>query len=130
MTEIQAVALWVGLHVLLMFFLKGRAGMTRAKTKVDFGDGDNELMQRALRVQGNAVEDVPIAMIGLVVLGQLAAPIWLLHVLGGTMFVSRSLHAFGLGGKSGFSIGRLVGTLGSVLVLLGTGAACIWFAIQ
>lgn len=128
MTDIQTVALWVGLHVLLMFFLKGNAGATRGKTKVNFGDGGNEVMQRALRVQGNAVEDVPIAMIGLVMLGQLAAPIWLLHALGGTMFASRILHAAGLGGNSGFSLGRLLGTLGSVIVLLATGIACLWYA--
>jgi len=129
MTNLETVTLWVGLHVLLMLALKFNAGATRGKTKVNFGDGDNEIMQRALRVQGNAVEDVPIAMIGLVMLSQLAAPIWLLHALGGTMFVSRVLHALGLGKSSGVSAGRLIGTIGSVLVLLATGIACLWYAL-
>jgi len=134
MDTMQTVGLWVGLHVLLLLFLKGKAGSTRGKagstrgkTKVNFGDGNNEQMQQALRVQGNAVEDVPIAMIGLIMLGVLTAPIWLLHTLGGTMFVSRILHAYGLGKSSGYSFGRLVGTLRSMIAQLAIGIACLWF---
>lgn len=129
MTNIEAVALWVGLHVLLMLYLKGFVGATRGKTKVNFGDGADERMQRAIRVQGNAVEDVPIAIAGLIMLGQLAAPIGLLHALGGVLFVSRILHAAGLSGSAGFTKGRLIGTLGSIIVLLVTGIACIWLAL-
>lgn len=130
MTELQAVGLWVGLNVLLMFFLKGNTGRIRAKTKVDIGAGDSEQMQRAMRVQGNAVEDVPVALIGLGALGLMTAPIMLIHGLGGVLFASRVLHAAGLGGKGGFSFGRFAGTLGSVLVLLVTGIACLWYAFQ
>lgn len=129
MTEIQAAGLWVGLHVLLMLFLKMRAGATRGRTKINFGDGGNEDMQRSLRVQGNAVEDVPIAIIGIGVLALMSAPILLIHGLGGVLLVSRILHAVGLGGSSGFSFGRLAGTLGSVIVMLVTGGACIYFAV-
>lgn len=130
MTPIEAAGLWAGLHVLLMLFLKLRAGATRARTKVNFGDGGNEDMQRALRVQGNAVEDVPIALIGIGALAYMAAPIMLIHGLGGVLLVSRVLHALGLGGSSGFSIGRFAGTIGSLVVLLATGGACLYFALQ
>jgi len=120
MTEIQAVGLWVGLNVLLMFFLKGATGRTRAKTKVDFGAGDNEQMQRMMRVQGNAVA----------ALGFMSAPLMLLHGLGGGLFVSRVLHAMGLGKSGGFSIGRVLGTIGTFLVFLIAGVSCIWFALH
>lgn len=130
MEPIQAAGLWIGLHVLLMFFLKGRVGATRARTKVNFGDGDNELMQRMMRVQGNAVEDVPIGVIGIGALGLMAAPVLLIHGLGALLFGSRILHMIGLGGSSGTSFGRLAGTIGSVLALIVTGGACIWFAFQ
>lgn len=129
MTTLEAVGLWVGLNVLLMFFLKGMAGYTRSKTKVDYGAGDNERMQRMLRVQGNAVEDVPIALIGLGALGLMSAPVVLIHGLGGGLLASRILHVAGLGSKGGISFGRVAGTAGSVLVLLVTGIACLWFAL-
>jgi len=128
MTTLEAVGLWVGLNVILMLFLKGAVGFTRGKTKVDFGAGDNDRMQRMMRVQGNAVEDVPIALLGLGALGLMSAPVMLIHGLGGALLASRLLHATGLGSKGGFTFGRLAGTLGSVLVLLVTGVACIWYA--
>ncbi len=128
MSELETVGLWVGLNVLLMFCLKGAVGRTRSQTKVDFGAGDNDQMQRMLRVQGNAVEDIPIALIGLGALGLMSAPVLLLHILGGGLFVSRVLHALGLGGAGGFSLGRLLGTIGSILILLVTGVSCIWLA--
>lgn len=130
MSHYEVTALWVGLNLLLMLFLKGAVGRTRGQTKVDFGAGDNEKMQRMMRVQGNAVEDMPIALIGLGALALMSAPIMLLHGLGGGLFISRLLHAIGLGGKGGFSFGRVAGTIGTILVFLVTGIACIWFALN
>ena len=130
MNELQAAALWVGLHILLMGYLKLRVGATRSKTKVGFGDGDNEQMQRSLRVQGNAVEDVPITLIGLVMLALVTAPLWLIHAAGGVLLGSRLLHAFGLGKSSGVTFGRLVGTLGSVIAMVAVAIGCIYFSFQ
>ena len=130
MTELQAAARWVGLHILLMGYLKLRVGATRGKTKVNFGDGDNEQMQRSLRVQGNAVEDVPVTLIGLVMLALVTAPLSLIHAVGGVLLVSRVLHAFGLGKSSGLTFGRLVGTLGSIIAMLAVAIGCIYFSIQ
>lgn len=128
MESMEAVGLWIGLNVLLMMVLKGAVGRTRAKTKVDFGAGENDNMARMMRVQGNAVEDVPIALIGLSVLGFMSAPLMLLHGLGASLFISRILHASGLGGKGGVTFGRVAGTIGSIFVLLITGVACVWLA--
>lgn len=128
MTSFEALALWVGLHVLLMAGLKLRVGATRIRTKVDYGGGEDALMQRMLRVQGNAVEDVPIALLGLGALAFAGGPVWMIHMLGGLLFAARSSHAFGLGGKAGASKGRFIGTVGSLLVLLLTGGACLYFA--
>ena len=130
MTQIQAATLWVGLHVLLMLFLKLRVGAVRSRTKVSFGDGDNEDMQRAIRVQGNAVEDVPVTLVGLIVLALVPAPLWLVHGAGGVLLVSRVLHALGLGKSSGITFGRLAGTIGSVLATLAVAIGCLYFAFQ
>lgn len=129
MTAIAAATLYAGLFGLLMILLKGNVGRVRTSEKVGFGDGNNEALQRAIRVQGNAVEDVPVVLVGLLALGLMNAPVLLIHGLGATFLVARILHAIGLGGSSGGSPGRLFGTLLTLIVMLVTAGACIWFAL-
>ena len=122
MTSMQAAVLYAGLFVILFILLKANVGRVRNSEKVMFGDGANERLQRAQRVQGNAVEDVPVTLLGLIGLAALAAPVWLIHGLGA------ALHAVGLGGSSGGSPGRMWGTLLTLVVMLATGVACLWYA--
>ncbi|MBD3771765.1 MAG: MAPEG family protein [Rhodobacterales bacterium] len=129
MTSMQAATLYAGLFCLLMLILKANVGRVRTKHKVGFGDGGSQPLQRSLRVQGNAVEDVPVVLFGLLGLGALAAPVLLIHGLGASFLVGRILHAVGLGGSSGSSFGRSVGTLITALVMLATVIACIWYAV-
>ncbi|MBI1400188.1 MAPEG family protein [Hyphomonas sp.] len=129
MTAIAAATLYAGLFGLLMILLKGNVGRVRTSEKVGFGDGNNEALQRAIRVQGNAVEDVPVVLVGLLALGLMNAPVVLIHGLGATFLVARILHAIGLGGSSGGSPGRMFGTLLTLIVMLITAGACIWFAL-
>ncbi len=129
MSAFEAVTLYTGLFVALFWLLKMNCGRVRVATKVDFGEGDSEAMRRAMRIQGNAVEDVPIILLGLYGLAALSAPIVLIHILGAGFFVARILHALGLGGAKGFGWGRLVGTLGTVLTFLVTAGSCLWFAL-
>lgn len=129
MTAIEAAILYTALCLILMLALKINVGRVRAKEKVMFGDGGKEPVQRAQRVQGNAVEDVPVTLVGLVGLALLSAPVWLVHALGATLFLARVLHAVGLGGSSGGSPGRMWGTLLSLIVMLATALACLWYVV-
>jgi len=130
MTGFEAAALYVGLGVLLLMLLKMNVGRVRTGEKIAFGDGANERLQRSMRVQGNAIEDVPITLLGIMALAMLNAPVILIHVLGATLIVARILHAVGLSQSAGTTFGRLVGTLGSVLVMLVTAGSVIWFSID
>lgn len=125
MTPIEAAILYAGLFILL----KVNVGRVRSAEKIIFGDGANERLQRAQRVQGNAVEDVPVTLIGIVGLGVLSAPVLLIHGLGALFLIGRILHAVGLGGSSGGSPGRMFGTLLTAIVMLVTGVSCLWFAL-
>ena len=129
MTAIAAATLYFGLFGFLMLALKLNVGRVRTAEKVGFGDGNNEALQRAIRAQGNAVEDVPIVLLGLAGLAALSGPVLLIHGLGASFLVARILHAVGLGGSSGASFGRLVGTLVTLIVKLVTAGACVWFAL-
>lgn len=129
MTSIEAVVLYSGLFVLLFLGLKLNAGRVRVATKVNFGEGGSDPMVQAMRVQGNAVEDVPITLLGLYGLAALSAPVVLIHVLGASFLFFRVAHAVTLGKGTGAGLGRLIGTIGTVLVMLVTGGACIWYAV-
>ena len=129
MTGFEAVTLYAGLFVILFVALKLNAGRVRASEKINFGEGGNDPMRQAMRVQGNAVEDVPITMLGLYGLAGLGAPVTLIHVLGGGFVVSRILHATGLSAKGGSGMGRLIGTIGTLLIMLVTGGAAVWLAV-
>lgn len=129
MTSIEAAILYAGLFIILFILLKGNVGRVRSAEKIIFGDGANERLQRAQRVQGNAVEDVPVTLIGIIGLGLLSAPVLLIHGLGALFLIGRILHAVGLGGSSGGSPGRMFGTLLSLLVMLATGGGCLWYAL-
>ena len=129
MTGFEAATLYIGLSVIVMMGLKLNAGRVRAGAKVSIGDGGNEALQRAMRTQANAVEDVPIALIGLLALASLSAPVALIHGLGGSFVAARALHGLGMGGAKGLGWGRMVGTMGTMLVMLTTAGSCLWFAL-
>lgn len=129
MSALEAVTLYTGLLALLFLALKINTGRVRSGESISIGDGGSENMQRAMRVQANAIEDVPIVLLGLYGLAALAAPVMLIHALGGGLVFARLLHALGMGGAPGFGKGRMIGTLASVLILLITGGACLWYAL-
>ena len=129
MTPIAATTLYLGLFGLLMLILKLNVGRVRASKRINLGDGNDESMQRAIRVQGNAIEDVPVVLLGLVGLGLLEAPVLLIHGIGATFLVARVLHAVGLGGMPGLGVGRLIGTFLSLIAILITAGACVWYAL-
>lgn len=129
MNSTEAVVLYAGLFVLLFIGLKLNAGRVRVATKVNFGEGASDPMTQAMRVQGNAVEDVPITLLGLYGLAALSAPVIMIHILGASFLVFRLAHAVTLGSGTGSGLGRFVGTMGTLLVMLVTGGACIYFAI-
>lgn len=129
MTGFEAVTLYLGLFGLLFAVLKMNCGRVRMATQVNYGEGDNEAMAKAMRVQANAIEDVPIVLLGLIGLASLLAPVALIHALGGTFFVGRVLHAVGLSSATGTGLPRLLGTIISLFTIIITGGACLWFAL-
>lgn len=124
MTSAQAAALNIGLLIVLMLGLKMYVGNRRAFHKMASGD-TNPDFSRATRVQLNAVEDVPVLMIGIAGLALLGMPAWYIHMVGLVLLVARILHATGLASSGGFSFGRLAGTIGTMLVYLAVAGALL-----
>ena len=114
----------IGLLILLMLGLKMYVGARRGQLKLPSGE-TNPDFNRATRVQLNAVEDVPVLMVGIAGLAMLGMPAWYIHMCGLVLLVSRILHATGLASSSGVSVGRLVGTLGTMLAFLAIAGALL-----
>lgn len=104
-------ALWAGLFGILLMFLSGRVVNARNREKILFGDGGSVVLLQHIRVQANFVEYVPLGLLLLLTLELNGAAPLLLNALGGSLFVARLLHAFGLARASGTSFGRFVGTV-------------------
>jgi uncharacterized protein len=110
--------LFASVHVLLMLLLAARVVVHRRSQKIGIGDGGDYRLLRKVRAHGNFVEYVPMAllMLGLLELSGLPA-LWL-WAFGGSLLIARLLHAFGLSRKSGYSPGRMFGTLSTWIVLV------------
>ena len=110
-------ALYAGLNGLLALFLAIRVSMTRAKKKIDLGDGGDQQLLQTIRVHGNNAEYLALILVLLALIEALGAPVIALHVLGIALTLGRVLHAQGLASKTGPSFGRIVGQTATWLVL-------------
>ncbi|AWB67750.1 glutathione metabolism protein [Saccharobesus litoralis] len=85
-------ALLTLLYIRLCFIVIGH----RKRLLVAIGDGGDKQLARAIRVQGNFAEYVPIALILLFLAEYNQLPTWLLHGAGGCLLIGRLLHAVGV----------------------------------
>jgi len=129
MTEFQAVSLYVGANLLIILILGINVIRYRRSTQTSLGHGDNEALERAARAHANASEWTPGALIGLVLMALIGAPMLAIHALGMSLTVARGLHGWGLSSNSGTSFGRLIGTAMTLLVYLGLGVGLIGHAV-
>lgn len=129
MTSIEAAGLWAGLNALLLVVLSARVGAARFKNRVNLGDGGHPDMIKAIRTQGNYIEYAPAAVGGLVLMALLDAAPAMVHGFGAAFLFGRIAHLLGLG-LGVWPQGRFVGTLLTMLTLIGTGGVLIWLALR
>ena len=90
------------------------------------GAGGDSGLERAIRVDGNFAEYVPLILILMALNELLGASSWLLHACGGVFVLGRTVHAAGLSRQSGLSKGRFYGTFATWVVLLVMSLSAIW----
>src|SRR3546814_159705 len=89
--------LYAALCGLLLMVLSVRVILLRRALKVGLGDGDQPVLRRAIRVQANCVEYVPLALILLLLLEvSHQVPAVALHGLGLLLIIGRIAHALGV----------------------------------
>lgn len=122
--------LFASLHVLLMLVLLARISRHRHGRKIGLGDGGDAILNRKIRVHGNFVEHAPIALLLLGLLELCGLPAAWLWIFGCALLLGRAMHAIGLSGSGGYSLGRFWGTAVTWLVLLAMAIAGLWLALR
>lgn len=123
-TQVQAVGLYIGLNLLLTLTLAILVVGHRAKTGISLGNGGNDALERAMRVHGNNVEYVAIALPGLLALALLGASGLLIHIAGILVTVGRLGHAIGL--SRSITPFRQIGTLATWIGILVLGCGSLY----
>lgn len=113
----MTTAIYAGLCGILLLALSSRVVNARRTHKIGIGDGGNAELIRAIRVQANFTEYVPLILLLILIIEMNENSNVLIHSLGTALVASRLLHAMGLSRSSGITTARFVGTLGTWLVL-------------
>jgi uncharacterized membrane protein YecN with MAPEG domain len=125
MSEIQlpVTALYAGLLALMSVFVANRVLWARLR-----GNKVPEWKEETnLRIQGNFNENVPLAVALLLALEVGGLPgVWI-HWFGGSLFLFRVLHAWGMSRDPGATYGRLIGAQGTFLLMSVMGMTAVIF---
>jgi uncharacterized membrane protein YecN with MAPEG domain len=113
------IAIWLGIRV----------GQVRGSEKVSIGDGGNEKVIRRMRAHANFVENTPFVLV-LIAAIELAGRggAWLPYVAGIYM-LGRIAHGLGMDDRA-FGKGRMIGTLITMLTLLGLAIVATLIPLQ
>lgn len=114
--QLTALSLWVGLNLLLTLLLALNVVRNRFKAQGD--SGDPVTLEKAVRAHGNNIEYVPGILIGLGLMAMTGASAQTINILGGTLFVVRIFHAYGIQQSKVPNIFGLVGNFGTWLTML------------
>ena len=115
----EITLLYTSLITILAIFLAFRNGLIRGKTKTMLGDGGSSELLQSIRAHGNLMEHAPIALMLLLLLEMQGVVAWKLHLIGSSFFLCRILHAYGIIISRESTPYRLVGALGSWMLMMG-----------
>lgn len=108
---LRITAIYAALATILVLTLAFRVVLARYRAHVGLGSGGDAELLRRIRVHANALENLPLALILLLLLDYNAFPAAWLHGCGVTLITGRVLHAIGLSRSAGSSPGRALGML-------------------
>ena len=110
--------LYAGLYTLLLLGLGLNVVRMRRRHKVGLLDNGNIALRKAIRIHGNAVENLPMVLILMGVAEANQFNLFILHGCGITVLLCRIWHALGINKSTDMSKGRFWGTLGTWLVMV------------
>jgi uncharacterized protein len=107
------------LLAVLIIFLAYRVTSFRRGEGIPLGEeSGSKAMKSAIRAHANAVENIPLGLLLLLMLELNHLQPWMLHVFGLILLFSRLAHAQGLSKRNGPTKGRFYGTLFTWLCII------------
>ena len=116
---VPITAVFTGLLALMLVGVSIRVTVLMAKKKINLFDGGDPELGRAIRVQGNFIEYVPLALALMGLIEWIGAKPWVVYLFGAALLAARFAHAWGL--YSDVFQGRVIGTTVTWIVLAAGG---------
>ena len=117
---LHITALYTAILILFMLFLAYKTSARRQEAKINFGTGDDKVMECRSRAFGNFIEFVPMMILLMGMLELQSVETWIVHLLGISIIVARVLHALGITDTLKTPNGRFWGaTISYAILLLG-----------
>lgn len=102
--------LYAAIFALFQVYLSWRVVTLRNKYQVRMGDGGHTELTGAVRVHGNLIEYLPLALLLLLLLEFIGFSGWIIHAMGLLFLTARLLHLKGIHDPAGASMSRKIGT--------------------
>jgi len=128
--NIVTTSLYAGFFALMYFMLSLYVVRKRWRHQVGLGDGGKREMLRAVRIHGNFMEYVPMALVIMLILELGAKQPMTIHGLGSILVIGRVLHVFGLLKTVGTSSYRVMGMVLTFLVYIVGGLMCLYQSVS
>ncbi|WP_019169868.1 MAPEG family protein [Pseudaminobacter salicylatoxidans] len=93
-TAVAAVGLYTVLNTAILFWLIVATSRLRRRYKVWVGTGGVAHLERVMRGHANAIENMPMTLLLLLIAALLGTPVLALHLLGIAFTIGRVLHAW------------------------------------
>lgn len=111
---------------ILMLGLAYRVAALRMRNKIGLGVGSNKTLARAMAAHGNAVENIPLALILFALAEFQAANTVVLSVCGVVFIIARGMNALGVSQHAGNSFGRFYGIIFSWMIIIFLAVINLW----
>ena len=127
--NLEITGIYASLLSLLMIGLSIRVSLARGKAGISLLDGGNREVAERMRMHGNFIETVPIALILMAIAESQQASFLIVNAIGLSLLAGRLMHPFGISYEKPAAIFRAAGMLATFLSMLISVAFILWKAI-
>jgi uncharacterized membrane protein YecN with MAPEG domain len=124
------VPIYAAIFAVMLVVLSIRVASMRGDVRIAIGDGGNIILRRRIRVQGNFIEYVPMALLLFLFVELQGWPHWLVHGLCLLLLAARLVHAYGIAQEPEDIRFRATGMATTALLLLTAAVLLLYGAIR
>lgn len=116
---------YAGLLGIMLVALSWRIMRMRARLEVMVGDGGERDLNVAVRMQGNFIEYVPMALMLLYFNEALGWNAWIIHGLAILLIAARVAHVHGMSQENAMGVGRRLGARMTFVIIIAASIMCM-----